>query len=215
MEDVLDVYQRPYDKNRPVVCMDEQPVQLLDEVREPLPARAGSVRKQDYEYQRKGTCSVFMFTEPLTGWRRVRATEQRTMIDWAHQIKHLCDVDFPDAETIVLVMDNLSTHKTGALYEAFPPEEAHRLAGRLDIHYTPVHGSWLNIAENELSAMTRQCLKRRIRDMDTLNTALAAWQDDTNAHKGPVRWQFTTTDARTKLYRLYPITNTNHQTRRN
>jgi hypothetical protein len=212
MENVLDVYQRPYDKNMPVICMDEQPVQLLDQVREPLPARAGSVRKEDYEYERKGTCSVFVFTEPLTGWRRTQALQQRTMVEWAHQIQHLCDVDFPDAAKIVLVMDNLNTHKTGALYEAFPPEEAHRLAQRLEIHYTPVHGSWLNIAENELSAMTRQCLKRRIGDIQTLDSELTAWQNDTNACAQPVRWQFTTADARTRLYRLYPVASTTPQT---
>jgi hypothetical protein len=204
MEDVLDVYERPYDPARPVVCMDEQPVQLLADARTQIPACPGHDLRYDNEYIRKGHCSVFMFNEPLRGWRRAHASEHRTRKDWAGHVRHLVDVDYPDAERIVLVMDNLNTHTIGSLYEAFPPAEAHRIANRLEIHHTPKHGSWLNTAEIELSAMTRQCLDRRIPDIDTLNTELAAWQTAINTDQRQVNWQFTTTDARTQLRRLYP-----------
>lgn len=204
MEDVLDVYHRPYDPDRPVVNMDEKPLQLLDEVRDPIPAAPGRDRKIDSEYARRGTCSIFIFVEPLAGFRRVVARQRRTRIDWAHEIDHLLSVDYPDAQKVVVVMDNLNTHTTGSLYEAFEPAKARALAKRLEIHYTPKHGSWLNIAEIELSALTRQCLNRRIADIETLNQELAAWQRATNQNQRQVNWQFTTADARIKLRHLYP-----------
>ena len=204
MEDVLAVYARPDDPARPVVCMDEKPYQLLGHAREPIPATPRHDRKEDSEYVRHGTCSIFCWVEPLGGWRRVDAQPRRTKIDWAGQVKQLLTVDYPDAETVVLVMDNLNTHSIASLYEAFEPGEAFALAQRLEIHHTPKHGSWLNIAEIELSALTRQCLNRRINGLDTLNTELTAWQHATNADQRQVRWQFTTDDARTKLRHLYP-----------
>ena len=204
MEDVLAVYARPYDPRRPVVCMDEKPYQLLGHVRDPIPAEPGHDRKEDSEYVRHGTCSIFVWVEPLRGWRRVDAQPHRTKIDWARQVHHLLTHDYPDAETVVLVMDNLNTHGIGSLYEAFEPATAFALAQRLEIHHTPRHGSWLNIAEIELSALTRQCLDRRITDIDTLNTELAAWQHATNTDQRQVDWQFTTADARIKLRHLYP-----------
>ncbi|WP_326580982.1 IS630 family transposase [Actinacidiphila glaucinigra] len=204
MEDVLAVYARPYDPARPVVCMDEKPYQLLAHARDPLPARPGRDARQDSEYIRCGTCSIFVWVEPLRGWRRVDAQPRRTRIDWAGQVKRLLTEDYPDAETVVLVMDNLNTHDIASLYEAFEPAEAFALAQRLEIHHTPKHGSWLNIAEIELSALTRQCLDHRIADLDTLNTELSAWQNTTNTDQRQVNWQFTTHDARTKLRHLYP-----------
>ena len=204
MEDVLAVYARPYDPARPVVCMDEKPYQLLGQVRDPIPAAPGRDQKEDSEYVRNGTCSVFVWVEPLRGWRRVDAKPRRTKIDWAHQVQHLLTHDYPHAPTVVLVMDNLNTHTIGSLYEAFDPATAFALAQRLEIHHTPRHGSWLNIAEIELSALTRQCLDRRIADIDTLNTELAAWQHATNNDQRQVNWQFTTSDARIKLRHLYP-----------
>lgn len=204
MEDVLEVYHRPYDAQRPVVCMDEKPYQLLAHAREPLPARPGSDRKEDSEYVRHGTCSIFVWVQPLAGYRRVNARRQRTRLDWAAGIDHLLSTDYPEADKVVLVMDNLNTHTLGSLYEAFEPAKARNLASRLEIHYTPKHGSWLNIAEIELSALTRQCLNRRTDDLGLLNTELAAWQAATNANQRQVDWQFTTTDARVKLRHLYP-----------
>ncbi len=204
MEDVLEVYHRPYDPRVPTVCMDEKPYQLLAHARDPIPARPGSDRKEDSEYVRHGTCSIFVWVEPLAGRRRVLARPRRTRIDWAHEVDQLLTTDYPDAERVVLVMDNLNTHTLGSLYEAFTPDKARVLAQRLEIHHTPRHGSWLNIAEIELSRLTRQCLDRRIHDLDLLNTELAAWQDATNADHHQVNWQFTTTDARTKLRHLYP-----------
>lgn len=204
MEDVLSVYARIYDPMRPVVCMDEKPYQLLAHARDPIPAKPGRDLREDSEYVRHGTCSIFVWVEPLAGWRRVHALPQRTRIDWAGQVKELLNVDYPDAETVVLVMDNLNTHGIASLYDAFPPAEAHALAQRLEIHHTPKHGSWLNIAEIELSALTRQCLDRRLSDLDVLNTELAAWQAATNADQRQVDWQFTTDDARVKLRHLYP-----------
>jgi hypothetical protein len=204
MEDVLDVYARPHDPSVPVVCMDEKPYQLLAHARDPIPAAPGRDRKEDSEYVRHGTCSIFVWVEPLAGRRRVTARAQRTRIDWAHEVDHLLSVEYPDARKVVLVMDNLNTHTTGSLYEAFEPAKARELAQRLEIHHTPKHGSWLNIAEIELSALTRQCLDRRIDDLAVLNTELTAWQDATNADQRQVHWHFTTTDARTRLRHLYP-----------
>jgi transposase len=204
MEDVLAVYTRPYDPKRPQVCLDEVSKQLLAEKREPLPVRPGRAKRVDYEYERKGTANLFLWCEPLTGWRQVRVTERRTRRDWAHVIKDLIDVQYPEAERIVLVLDNLNTHTPGSLYEAFPPAEAKRLADKLEIHHTPKHGSWLNIAEIELSTMSAQCLHRRIPDRETLEREVAAWETQRNALGGPVNWRFTTEDARIKLRRLYP-----------
>jgi hypothetical protein len=206
MEDVLEVYARPYDPDCPVVCMDEKPYQLLDHARDPLPMRQGSVEKEDSEYIRNGTCSIFIFTEPLAGWRYVEARDRRTKIDWANMTKWLLDEKYPGVEKVVLVMDNLNTHAVSSLYEAFVPEEALRLAQRLEIHYTPKHGSWLNIAECELSALAAQCLgDRRIADIENLNLELTAWRTLRNNKQKGVDWQFTTKDARIKLKRLYPV----------
>jgi hypothetical protein len=204
MEDVLAVYARPRDPRRPVVCMDEKPYQLLGQVRDPIPAAPGRDRREDSEYVRHGTCSIFAWVEPLRGWRRVHAHPHRTKIDWARQVRRLLTHDYPDAETVVLVMDNLNTHGIGSLYEAFDPATAFTLAQRLEIHHTPRHGSWLNIAEIELSTLTRQCLDRRITDLAALNIELAAWQQATNTDQRQVDWQFTTDDARIKLRHLYP-----------
>jgi DDE superfamily endonuclease len=204
MEDVLSVYARPYDPAYPVVCMDEKPYQLLAHARDPIGATPGHDRKEDSEYVRHGTCSIFCWVEPLAGWRHTDAQPRRTRIDWAHQVQRLLNVDYPDAEKVVLVMDNLNTHTIASLYEAFDPATAFALAQRLEIHHTPKHGSWLNIAEIELSALTRQCLDRRIDELDLLNTELAAWQHATNTKQRTVDWHFTTNDARTRLRHLYP-----------
>lgn len=204
MEDVLEVYHRPYDLQVPVVCMDEKPYQLLGHARDPIPARPGQDLKEDSEYVRHGTCSIFVWAEPLAGRRRVDARPRRTRIDWAAEIDELLTIDYPDAARVVLVMDNLNTHTLGSLYEAFEPAKARALAERLELHFTPKHGSWLNIAEIELSRLTRQCLDRRIDDLDILNSELAAWQAATNADQRQVDWQFSTSDARIKLRHLYP-----------
>ena len=186
--------------------MDEKPYQLLDEVREPIKMEPGSEKKVDSEYKREGTCSIFIFTEPLAGWRYVEAFERRTKVDWAQCVKWVLDDQYPDAEKVVLVMDNLNTHVISSLYEAFQPEEAFRLAQRLEIHYTPKHGSWLDIAEIELSALAAQCLgDRRIPSIEALNKELSAWKTKRNTDQRGVDWQFTTADARTKLKRLYPV----------
>jgi hypothetical protein len=207
MEDVLAVYARAYDENRPVVCMDEKPFQLLDERYAPIHMGRGNKKlKYDCEYEKKGTCSIFMFTEPLAGWRHAQALAQRTKKDWANQIQWLLDEQYPKEEQIVLVMDNLNTHGIHSLYDTFPPEQAFRLAQRLEIHYTPKHGSWLNIAETELSALSIQCLaERRIPSIDSLNADLFAWRASRNASQNGVDWQFTAVDARIKLKRLYPV----------
>jgi len=207
MEDILAVYARPYNADYPVVCMDEKPYQLLDESHAPIPmSESNHIEKYDCEYERKGTCSIFIFTEPLRGWRHAEALARRTKKDWAHQIKWLLDEEYPTEKKVVAVMDNLNTHTIASLYEAFPPEEAFRLAERLEIHYTPKHGSWLNIAEIELSSMSTQCLDRkRIPTIEELNGELAAWHTDINKKQKGVVWQFTTNDARVKLRHLYPI----------
>lgn len=204
MEDVLEVYQRPYDAARPVVCLDEQSKQLIKETRTPIPARPGQKERLDYEYERNGTANLFMLFEPLAGWRHVEITEHRTKIDFAHVVRALIDEYYAAAETVVLVMDNLNTHKTASLYEAFEPAEARRLIERLELHYTPKHGSWLDMAETELSILTRQCLDRRIPDRPTLTQEVAAWETDRNDAECQINWQFTTEEARIKLKRLYP-----------
>ena len=204
MEDVLDVYQRPYDPRRPVVNMDEHPVQLVKETRTPEPTRPGKPKRYDYEYERNGTAVSFLFTQPLVGWRKVNVRERRTAVDWAHEIEELLETDYPEAETIVLVCDNLNTHTAAALYEAFPPEKARRLAKRLELHYTPKHGSWLNMAEIELGILGRQCLARRIDNVQQLRREAKAWEAARDAAATKVNWQFTTADARIKLSRLYP-----------
>lgn len=204
MEDVLAVYQRPLDPQAPVVCMDEQPVQLVNEVKQPIPAAPGRPKRVDYEYERNGTANIFMFTEPLTGWRHVDVTDHRTKTDWALQIRELLDGRYANVAKVVLVMDNLNTHSTGSLYQAFSPAEARRLAERLEIHHTPKHGSWLNIAENELSALTKQCLSRRIGTAAELKTEAAAWEAARNRDAVRVHWRFTIERAREKLRRVYP-----------
>jgi hypothetical protein len=204
MEDVLEVYQRPYDPLHPTVCMDELSKQLVGEVAQPLPAEAGQPTRYDYEYARNGTSNLFMFFEPLAGQRFVTVTDHRTKIDWAYAVRDLVDVYYPEAETITLVMDNLNTHSPGSLYEAFEPAEAKRLADRLEIHHTPKHGSWLNMAEIELGVLSGQCLNRRIPDQPTLQHAVSLWQANRNRAQATVDWRFTTADARIKLKRLYP-----------
>jgi hypothetical protein len=205
MEDVLDVYQRPLDPRRPVVCMDETSKQLVAETRIPAPTRPGQARRIDYEYERKGTADVFMFTEPLRGWRWAPVTERRTRIDWALKVRDLVDVHYPEAMRILLVMDNLNTHSIASLYEAFQPEEARRLAKKLEIHFTPKHGSWLNVAEIELKALTVQCMNRRIPTIDILRREVGAWERDRNRTVVGVDWQFTNSKARIKLKHLYPV----------
>lgn len=204
MESVLEVYQRPYDPKLPVVCMDETSKQLIRETRMPITAGPGRVTCYDYEYDRHGVANVFMFCEPLGGWRHASVTDRRTKVDWAQEIKELVDVHYPQADRVTLVMDNLNTHSLASLYEAFEPQEARRLIARLEMVYTPKHGSWLNIAEIELNVLGRQCLGRRVPDKPTLTKEIAAWEAQRNADQARVDWQFTTADARIKLKRLYP-----------
>jgi hypothetical protein len=204
MEDVLELYHMPYDPWYPVVCMDESCKQLVGEVREPISCKPGQPKRVDDEYVRKGIVEIFMEVEPLAGKRHVVVTERRTRKDWAQQIQQMLDDRYPDAIKVCLVMDNLNTHSIASLYESFEPQEARRLAKRLDIHYTPKHGSWLNMAEIELSALKGQCLNRRIADMVTMQTEVAAWEKNRNNSMRKIDWQFTTGDARTKLKRLYP-----------
>jgi hypothetical protein len=205
MEDVLDVYQRPVDAKRPVVCLDETSRQVLADVRSPLPVISGHPTRQDPEYVRDGVINCFLVTEPLRGWRQVRVSQQRTRLDFAHCIKDLIEVHYPDAAQIVLVLDQLNTHSPASLYEAFPPAEAKRLADKLEIHYTPKHGSWLNMAEIELSVLQRQCLNRRLGTRITLEHEVAAWVAARNIAVTGIDWHFTTADARIKLKRLYPV----------
>ena len=204
MEDVLDVYKRPYDPRCPNVCLDETSKQLIGETRIPVPACPGQPARYDYEYKRNGVANLFMIFEPLVGKRHVKVTQRRTKIDWAYCVREMVDQIYPDAEQIVLVMDNLNTHNKSSLYEAFEPAEAKRIADKLEIHYTPKHGSWLDMAEIELGILARQCLSRRIDNMEQLKDEVAAWQVIRNTAEAKVNWRFTTKDARIKLKRLYP-----------
>jgi DDE superfamily endonuclease len=204
LEDILAVYLRPYNPNFPVVCLDESSKQQIQELIDELPVQPGKVAKFDSEYQRNGVSNLFMMFEPLTGWRHVKVTDERKAIDFAYCLKDLVDIHYPDAEKIVLVMDNLNTHTSASLYKAFPPEEAFRIAQKFEMHFTPKHGSWLDMAEIEFSALSRQCLNRRIPDQATLIREIEAWQDARNKAAVKCRWQFTTDDARTKLHKLYP-----------
>jgi hypothetical protein len=211
MEDILEVYLRPLDPWRPLVCMDEMPYQLISEVRISLPLRPGQTQCCDYEYKREGVVNIFMVFAPLLGQRWTRITKRRTYKDWAYLVRDIVDVLFPNAEQIILVMDNLNTHVGGALYEAFPPDEAKRILNKLEIHYTPKHGSWLNMAETELSVLSRQCLDRRIATQLFLEREMSAWNEKRNARATIVDWQFTTADARIKLKRLYPVITTSEE----
>jgi len=204
MEDVLEVYKQPYDPKRPLVCVDEMPKQLLMDTREPIPMQPGQPERFDYEYKRGGVADLFMLFEPLAGKRHIEITDQRRRVEWAEVMRIVSDELYPEAEKIVVVMDNLNTHVGAAFYLAFEPQEARRLVERFELHYTPKHGSWLNMAEIELSALTRQCLDRRIPDKDTLMSEVKAWEDQRNSEVIKVHWQFTTADARTKLKSLYP-----------
>ena len=204
MEDVLEVYSRPYDANFPVVCMDESSIQLIGEVSDPIPAAPGHPELVDDEYVRKGVASIFLEVEPLGGKRQVKITERRTRQDWAFFVREMLEERYPDAEKVVLVMDNLNTHSIASLYTTFPPEEAQKLAGRLELHFTQKHGSWLNISEIELSVLKRQCLAGRIDCIEKMRKKVAAWNIDRNNRQTKVDWQFRTDDARIKLKRLYP-----------
>jgi hypothetical protein len=206
MEDLLALYAEPYDPAYPVVCFDEQPYQLVGEVRTPLPAAPGRPVRYDYEYQRNGTANLFMMVQPLAGWRHVKVTERRTAADFAQCMHDLVDVHFPEAQVITVVLDNLNTHTPAALYEVFPPEEARRLVRCLDFRYTPKHGSWLNQAEIELAVLTQQCLDQRIPDRPTLDHKVDVWEARRNEQCATIKWRFTAADARTKLKRLYPST---------
>ena len=204
MEDVLEVYAEPYDPKRPKVNFDETSKQLIKETRSPLPPQPGKPQRFDYEYERNGTRNLFLFVEPQAGWRHVEVTEQRTKLDFAHQMQWLVNERYPEAEVIRVTLDNLNTHKLASLYEAFEPAEARRIARKLEFHYTPKHGSWLNMAEIELSVLQQQCLDRRIPDADTLQREIAAWEYQRNAEQATIDWRFSVTDARKKLERLYP-----------
>jgi hypothetical protein len=204
MEDVLEVYERPFDAKRPLVCLDEAAKQIIGEVREPLLMQLGQPQRYDNEYERRGTCALFMLFEPLAGRREVVVRERRTALDYAHVIRHLCDEVHPDVEQIVLVQDNLNTHGVHSLYQAFAPSEAQRLAQRIEWHYTPKHGSWLNMAELELSVLARQCLQERMETQQNIQTQITAWQKRRNAAQTKVEWRFGVQDARCKLKRLYP-----------
>ena len=204
MEDVLDLYERAYDAGCPVVCMDEQPVQLVAETRPVIPMTPGGKQKYDYEYHRAGTAVNFLFTEPLQSWRKVNVRQRKTKLDWAEEIRELLEKDYPTVAKVILICDNLNTHGVGSLYEALDPAEARRLARRLEIHYTPKHGSWLNVAEIELSLLTRRALRRRIESIETLARQARAWADTRNQVHGQVDWQFRTDNARIKLKHLYP-----------
>ena len=205
MEDVLDLYAEPYDPDRPVVCFDETSTQLLTDTRPPIPVQPGQPRRQDYEYRRAGTRNIFLTCEPLAGWRHVAITERRTMEDFAHQMRWLVDVAYPDAPVVRVVLDNLNTHRMASLYETFPAAEARRIVRRLEFHHTPKHASWLNMAEIEFSVLTRACLQGRNPDEAALQRAINAYEVQRNASKAAINWRFNTQDARTKLHRLYPF----------
>ena len=205
MEDVLALYREPYDSHFPMICFDESNKQLIKETHRPLAAKPGQLRRYDYEYERNGTRNLFLFFEPLTGWRHVKVTQRRTKRDWAYCMKQLVDEFYPEAKRIRVVLDNLNTHTPAALYETFEAAEARRLIEKLEFHYTPKHGSWLNMAEIEFSVLTRQCLDRRIPDAETLQQEIAVWEQARNACGTSTKWQFTTDDARTKLAQLYPL----------
>jgi hypothetical protein len=206
MEEVLAIYTLPEDPEVPLVCMDEASKQLVGETRTPLPLRPGDILHYDYEYVRNGVANLFMLFAPLLGWRHIEVTDHRCRVDWAHVMRALVDVHFPHARKLRVVLDNLNTHVAGSLYEAFPPEEARRILDRLELHYTPKHGSWLNMAEIELSVLGRQCLDRRIPDQDLLRAEVAAWETMRNSAQARTEWRFTTADARIKLKHLYPVT---------
>jgi len=206
MEDVLDVYDRPYDPHHPQVCFDEKSVQLIAETRHPLPSKPGQPERFDYEYRRNGTANLFVFFQPLMGWRHILITDRRTKVDFAQCMRYLVDDLFPEADTIVIVQDNLNTHTPASLYEAFEPAEAKRILDRLEFHYTPKHASWLNMVEIEIGVLCEQCLDRRIPDRPTLASEIAAWERDRNEQRATVKWRFSTADARIKLKRLYPNT---------
>jgi uncharacterized small protein (DUF1192 family) len=205
MEDILEVYQRPYDPSRPLVCLDETSKQLTAETRVPIAAKPGQAGRHDYEYRRNGTANLFMMFAPLEGWRHVKVTDRHTALDYAQVLKELSDTHFPGSAKIVLVQDNLNTHKPASLYDAFPPAEARRLIERFEWHYTPKHGSWLDMAESELGVLSSQCLNRRIPDRQVLKEEVEAWEADRNSKHAKANWQFTTADARVKLKRLYPV----------
>ncbi len=206
MEDVIEVYHRPYDPKRPVVCIDEQPVQLVGETRTPLPAKPGRPRRYDYEYERNGTANLFLAFAPVVGWRHVSVTERRTAKDFGAFLRSVVDEVYADAERVVLVTDNLNVHGVGSLYEAFDPATARRLAEKIEWHYTPKHGSWLNVAECEFAILTRQCLSRRTPTIGDLRRRVGAWENARNDRRVEAKWRFTTADARVKLHRLYPST---------
>jgi hypothetical protein len=208
LEDVLEVYHRPYDKQKPLVCLDEASKQLIGEAVLPIPASPGQLERFDYEYVRNGTANLFMISEPLAGWRAVLVTERRTAKDFAEVVRWLVEDVYTDADKVVLVLDNLNTHKPASLYEAFPPERAREIIERLEIHYTPKHGSWLNMAEIELSVLSGQCLDRRIGDVEELRREILTWEEERNGRQIGVNWQFTTADARIKLRKLYPVIQT-------
>jgi hypothetical protein len=205
MENVLETYKRRYNPRNPVVCMDETSKQLVAETRTPQPGARGKPARYDYEYERNGTANVFMFTEPLANWRKASVTQRRTAVDWAHQMREVIDTRYAEADLITFVMDNLNTHTPASFYQAFEPAEARRLAERIEIVYTPKHGSWLDVAEIELGILSRQCMSGRIGNVATLKRTLSAWQKSRNESGGKVRWQFTTAKARVKLQRLYPL----------
>lgn len=207
MEDVLELYDKPYEPDYPQVCIDERPCQLISQVRTPLPSEPGKPERYDYEYKREGTCNLFACFQPLAGWRHIQVTQQRTSQDFAHFLKYLVDVLFPMALMIRVVLDNLNTHTPAALYQTFEPAEARRILSKLEFHYTPKHGSWLNMVEIELSVLSRQCLNRRIPDLDTMKREISAWENQRNAVQATVNWRFSATEARVKLKDLYPCVN--------
>jgi transposase len=204
MEDVLELYEEPFDPLKPLVCFDERPCQLISEKRSPLPARSQKSQRYDCEYKREGTCNLFAFFQPLAGWRHIKVTEQRTARDFAYCMKELVDELFPHAESIRVVLDNLNTHTQTALYQTFPPQEARRILNQIEFHYTPKHGSWLNMVEIEFSVLSRQCLKQRIPDMERMKQEVGLWEKRRNRERATVEWRFTNQDARVKLERLYP-----------